>query len=154
MSDEFWRSFGDPYLVPLARLLVAAACGAMVGWEREVRVKAAGLRTHMLLAIGACLFSLAALRMNANDLTRLVQGMLTGAGFIAAGVIFRQGPSVHGLTTAAGLWVMTGIGMAVGLGEYFLGVVATVFMFFVMSSFRRIEKRIPHRPDGEDQPPK
>jgi len=153
MSDEFWRDFGNPYLVPVAKLLLAAACGAFVGWEREVRVKAAGLRTHMLLAVGACLFALVTTRLNVNDLTRLVQGMLTGAGFIAAGVIFRQGPSVHGLTTAAGLWVMTGIGMAVGLGEYFLGVAATVFMFLVMSSFRRIERRIPHHPDGEEEPP-
>jgi putative Mg2+ transporter-C (MgtC) family protein len=126
------------------RLLVAAACGALVGWNREMSEKAAGLRTHMLLALGACLFTVMGARMS-TDTTRLLQGMVTGTGFLAAGVIFRQGASVQGLTTAAGLWVMAAVGLTIGLGEYFLGILATVVTFLIMSVLRKVEDRIVER---------
>jgi putative Mg2+ transporter-C (MgtC) family protein len=105
-------------LTLLVRLLLAACCGAAVGWERELHEKRAGLRTHTLICLGACLFSLVALRIQeefaGTDVMRVVQGLLLGIGFVAGGVIFTHGHSVYGLTTAAGLWVLTGVGLAIG----------------------------------------
>ena len=127
--------------VAVLQLVIAAACGAVVGWNREMYEKAAGLRTHMLLALGACLFTIVGLRLG-GDNTRLLQGMVTGVGFLAAGVIFREGPSVHGLTTAAGLWVMAAVGLTIGMSEYFLGILATLLTLLVMSVLRQVEQRI------------
>jgi len=133
------------YLVPVGRLALAAACGAVTGWERQIQEKAAGLRTHMLLAVGACLFCLVTVGMGVTDVTRVVQGLVTGAGFIAGGVIFRRGATVHGLTTAAGMWVMSAVGMAAGIGEYYLAIVTTVVVVFIMRSMRHVERHIGRR---------
>ncbi|MBE3123802.1 MAG: MgtC/SapB family protein [Planctomycetes bacterium] len=141
------------YGVQVVRLLLAAVCGAVVGIQRERHEKAAGLRTHMLLAIGACLFSLTALRLHADvaqtDVMRLVQGMLMGTGFIAGGVIFRDGASVRGLTTATGLWVMGAVGLACGIGEYFLAIVATVLTVITLSVLRQVEQKLHHSGDKD-----
>jgi len=123
------------------RLVLAAACGALIGWQREKRDKAAGLRTHMLLAVGSCIFALVGLSMGGGDILRIVQGTLMGTGFICGGVIFRQGPTVLGLTTAVGLWSLSAIGVAAGVGEYALAVLATVLVFIVMAGFVRLEER-------------
>jgi len=136
------------YVTDVSRMVLAAACGAVIGWERETHEKAAGLRTHMLLAIGACLFALVALRMHEDvaqtDVMRLLQGMLIGTGFICGGAIFREGASVRGLTTATGLWVMGAVGLAAGVGQYFLAILTTIVTFVVMEFVRRVE----HKPDG------
>jgi putative Mg2+ transporter-C (MgtC) family protein len=147
--DPQWATYG----CDVGRLILAAACGAVVGWEREAHEKAAGLRTHILLAIGACLFTLVAVHVQGEDITRLMQGLVTGTGFLAGGVIFREGLSVRGLTTAVGLWVMGAVGLAIGVGEYFLGVLATLVMFIVLTLVRRIERRYVHHPaDGGPGP--
>jgi len=139
------------YVTDVGRMVLAAACGAAIGWERESHEKAAGLRTHMLLAIGACLFALVALRMHEDvaqtDVMRLLQGMLIGTGFICGGAIFREGASVRGLTTATGLWVMGAVGLAAGVGQYFLAILTTVVTFVVMEFVRRTK----HKPDGPPQ---
>ena len=133
------------YATDIGRLLLAAVCGAVVGRERESHEKAAGLRTHMLLAIGACLFALVALRMHEGvaqtDVMRLLQGMLIGTGFICGGAIFRDGGSVRGLTTATGLWVMGAVGLAVGVGQYFLAILTTVVTFAVMEFAYRTKRK-------------
>jgi putative Mg2+ transporter-C (MgtC) family protein len=134
------------YTACLVRLLLAGACGAAVGWQRERHEKAAGLRTHILLAVGACLFTLVAQAVQ-GVMPQVLQGIVTGAGFLGGGVIFREGASVKGLTTASGLWVMTGVGMAIGTGEYFIGVVATVLALVVLSVLLWVEKRMPRHPD-------
>jgi len=121
------------YGTAVLRLLLAAAYGAAVGWERERHDKAAGLRTHILLAIGACLFALVTLRMGDGDTLRVVQGILLGTGFICGGVIFRRGPTVKGLTTATGLWVTGAAGLAAGVGEYFLAAVGTALALIVIA---------------------
>jgi putative Mg2+ transporter-C (MgtC) family protein len=139
------------YVSDVGRLALAAACGALVGGQRERRDKAAGLRTHMLLAVGACLFTLVAIRVHPDDITRLIQGIVTGAGFLAGGVIFREGASVRGLTTAVGLWVMGAVGLAIGVGEYFLGILATAVTFVVLSFLQWVEQRIARHP-GEGPP--
>lgn len=142
------------YGTMVGRLVLAAACGALIGWlasrrsgQREAHDKAAGLRTHMLLALGGCLFTLITLRVGSGDPLRVVQGMLIGTGFIAGGVIFRQGDLVRGLTTAVGLWVMGAIGTAVGVGEYFLALLGTLIAFLVMSLLQKVERRLVKHPE-------
>ena len=149
-AAEWWTQVGAGYATDILRLALAGLCGAVVGWQREHHEKAAGLRTHMLLAIGACLFTLVAIRINADDITRLLQGMVTGTGFLAGGVIFREGVSVRGLTTAAGLWVMGAIGTAIGIGDYFLGVLATLLVFIVLSVVLGLETRAARRAAGDE----
>jgi len=138
-----------PHGTQVLRLASAAACGAVIGWQRERSDKAAGLRTHMLLALGACLFTLVTLRMAVGDPMRVVQGMLIGTGFIAGGVIFREGPSVHGLTTAVGLWLIGAVGLAMGVGEYFLGILATLLALLVIAVLGRAERRVARRSGRE-----
>jgi len=128
----------------LLRLFIAVLCGTIIGLEREVRDKAAGLRTHILVCLGACLFSMLGLMLMVNfknaDILRLIQGVLIGVGFLGGGVIVREGASVRGLTTAAGIWVMGAIGLAVGFGSYMLAFIGTLFTFLTMALFRKIER--------------
>lgn len=144
---------GCTWQVAAGRLLLAALCGAIIGWEREIQHKGAGLRTHILISIGACLFTVTALRMRddfgGGDVLRLVQGMILGVGFLTGGVILTQGGSVHGLTTAAGLWVLSGVGMAAGLGYIITAATATILVFAVTSWMKHVEARMPHN----KQPP-
>jgi putative Mg2+ transporter-C (MgtC) family protein len=106
----------------------------------------------MLLAIGACLFALVALRMHEDvaqtDVMRLLQGMLIGTGFICGGAIFREGGSVKGMTTATGLWVMGAVGLASGVGQYFLAILTTVVTFVVMAFVRRSKHQSAPPPAG------
>ena len=153
LTDNLFQPW-QVYATDAGRLVLAAACGAVIGWEREAHEKAAGLRTHMLLAIGACLFALVALRMHEDvaqtDVMRLLQGMLIGTGFICGGAIFREGPSVKGLTTATGLWVIGAVGLAAGVGQYFLAILTTVVTFVVMEFVRRAKhKPAPPPPGGK-----
>ena len=131
----------------IGRIVLAGICGAVVGWQRERHEKAAGLRTHILLAVGSCLFTLVALAIHGDDITRIMQGIVTGTGFLGGGVIFREGASVRGLTTAVGLWVMGAVGMAVGTGQYFIAIVATVLVFLVLSALLWVEKRAARKAD-------
>jgi len=121
-----------PIGVMIVRLLVAAACSAAVGWERESRSKPAGLRTHMLVAIGAAGFTLVAVAICAAtierdgnfrlDPIRLLEGIVGGIGFLGAGAIIRSRGEVEGLTTASSIWVTGAIGVASGLGLLIIAV--------------------------------
>ena len=127
------------------RFLLALVCGALIGLEREISDKEAGLRTHILVSIGACLFGMLGLFMAADceaDALRVAQGILIGIGFLGAGVIMREGASIRGLTTAAGIWVMGGVGLACGTGYYMLAIVGTIFSFITIVLFTKIEKKI------------
>lgn len=126
------------------RFVIAALVGGIVGYEREVHEKGAGLRTHMLMSMGACLFAMIVIQMTQifgdnADPVRVVQGLLLSIGFIAGGVIFTRGSSVTGLTTAAGLWVITGAGLAVGLGFFALAGIAAFMTFFIIGYLKRLE---------------
>jgi len=120
------------------RLLVAALLGGVLGYEREHQGKAAGVRTHMLVAMGAALFVLVPQQagMGMSDLGRVIQGVVAGVGFLGAGAIIkrhhREG-DVQGLTTAAGVWMTAAIGVACGMGRESTAVISTVLALFVLS---------------------
>lgn len=120
----------SPWLEMLLRLLLAAALGAGIGYERERAQKAAGLRTHILISSGAALFTLVSIYgfdSGVVDPSRVASGVVAGVGFIGAGVIFRggRGDRVAGITTAATIWVAAAIGLTAGAGMYLLSAVAT-----------------------------
>ena len=119
------------------RLLVAALLGGLLGYEREQRGKSAGVRTHMLVAIGAALFVLIPQQAGATsaDLTRVLQGLIAGVGFLGAGAIISGTKQVEtrGLTTAAGIWVTAAIGIAAGMGRESTAVLSTLIALFILS---------------------
>ena len=121
----------------LVRMVVAAALGGFLGLERERAGKAAGLRTHMLVALGSAVFVLfpAEAGMGLGDLSRVIQGVATGIGFIGAGTILKNAESeeIHGLTTAASIWLTAAIGMAVGAGQLWLPVVCAVAAWVILA---------------------
>jgi putative Mg2+ transporter-C (MgtC) family protein len=143
-SPVFFPGTADT-LIALGKLLFALACGAAIGWEREIHEKAAGLRTHMLVSAGACLFAILGLEFRTSgqpaDFLRVAQGIMMGVGFLAGGVIFREGPLVRGLTTAAGLWMIAAIGLSVGMGDFALAFIATVLCFVTVSVLGKAERR-------------
>ena len=117
------------------RLLVAVALGGLLGWERELRGKAAGVRTHMLVAAGAALFVLIPQQAGASlaDMSRVMQGLIAGVGFLGAGAIIlgNQQVSTRGLTTAAGIWLTAAIGVAAGIGREATAVLATFIALLI-----------------------
>lgn len=117
------------------RLLVAVALGGLLGWERELRGKAAGVRTHMLVAAGAALFVLIPQQAGASlaDISRVMQGLIAGVGFLGAGAIIlgNQQVSTKGLTTAAGIWLTAAIGVAAGIGREATAVLATFIALLI-----------------------
>jgi putative Mg2+ transporter-C (MgtC) family protein len=128
------------------RLVLAALLGGLLGLERERRGKAAGLRTHMLVALGSALFVIAPLEAGAGaaDLTRVIQGIATGIGFVGAGTILKQTEQgeVKGLTTAAGIWLTAAVGIAVGLGRLWLPVLGVLLSWLILSVLGRYEARL------------
>ena len=129
----------------IVRVTAAALLGALLGAERERAGKPAGLRTHMLVALGAALFVLfpAESGMNVADLSRVIQGVATGIGFIGAGTILKRsdGEQVEGLTTAASIWLTGAIGMSVGAGQLWLSVVCAVSAWAILYILGRWEPR-------------
>ena len=125
----------------LLRMTLAAVLGAMIGWDREAQNKAAGVRTHMLVSLGAAVFILATIEMvqftgaeghKGADPTRVVEGIVTGIGFLGAGQIIQSRATVSGVTTAAGIWVVGSVGVACGGGYYPLAVLTTVFVLVIL----------------------
>jgi putative Mg2+ transporter-C (MgtC) family protein len=118
------------------RLLLAVLLGGAVGYQREHTGKAAGLRTHMLVSLGAALLVLAAeqAKMSGPDISRIIQGIVTGVGFLGAGTILKQYDEGHirGLTTAAGIWLTAAIGVAAGLGREALAILTTLFAIVIL----------------------
>jgi putative Mg2+ transporter-C (MgtC) family protein len=113
----------------LGKLLLAAFCGAVIGWQRDRRRYVAGLRTMALVATGAALFT------GVNDTygeDRVVANIVTGIGFLGAGIIFREGGTVRGITTAATVWAVAAIGVAIGVELYLVALVATPLVFLIL----------------------
>ncbi|OGB13766.1 MAG: methyltransferase [Burkholderiales bacterium RIFCSPLOWO2_12_67_14] len=147
-----------------ARMAVALLLGAVIGWDRERRDADAGLRTHMLVSLGAALFVLvpAEAGMGFEALSRVVQGVVSGIGFLGAGAVLKMGQEgrVHGLTTAATIWTTAAVGLSAGLGREGTALLATAFILLVLVWLRRLEvrkrrqdSRVIASPDGGQQTP-
>lgn len=120
------------------RLIIAVVLGSLIGLERELARRPAGLRTHALVCLGACLFTVISIYNFSMD-TKVVAAIVTGIGFIGAGNIIATRGQIRGITTAASLWAVAGVGIAVGVGSYILGTV-TAFLVILILQFRRLEK--------------
>jgi len=138
-------------------LIVSAILGFALGIERELTNKQAGLRTHIFVCLGSCVFTLLSIHgfptfaigdnyfsgaTGVRDTARIAAQIVTGIGFIGAGTVLRNGSSVHGLTTASTLWIAAGIGMACGAGEFEIAIVATVISVLVLVGIKWFEKNI------------
>ncbi len=129
----------------LFRILMALVCGGIIGYEREHKNRPAGLRTHMLVCIGAALVMIISQFIyenhmpGANDPARLGAQVISGIGFLGAGTIIRERFSVKGLTTAATLWAVACIGLAIGSGYYLIAVITTIVIFLSLIIFRKLE---------------
>ena len=135
----------------MLRLVIACLCGACVGFERSRRFKDAGVRTHVMVTLGAALIMIVskygfqdipALEMMMVDASRVASNVVTGVGFLGAGVIFFKGTSIKGLTTAAGIWTTAGIGLALGSGMYFVGIMSAVIMIIAQFFLHRVLKSV------------
>ena len=139
----------------LFRIGLAAVLGGVIGYERETLDKSAGLRTHMLVSLGAALFMVASILIVQDfaetnvqsrlDPTRIASTIVTGIGFLGGGIIFRQESRVHGLTTAAGLWVAAAIGLASGSGYYIVAGGSVLLTIVILALIRPVEKQIETR---------
>jgi putative Mg2+ transporter-C (MgtC) family protein len=138
------------------RLILAAVLGAVLGLEREVKQKSAGLRTNILIAVGAAVFTLMSLEMaragGAADPSRIAAQIVTGIGFLGAGAIIRTRGGVQGLTTAATVWVNSAVGVAAGGGQYHLALIATsvtmIVLLMVAPLEGMIDRHLPPRRNG------
>ena len=122
----------------LLRLFIAAIAGGLIGFERKTVHKPAGLRTHMIVSMGAALFVLVTIRTTPNEVARIIAGIATGIGFLGAGAIFRAENHIKGLTTAASIWTVAAIGLTAGSGEYVLMAAATILVLLTLE-LNRIE---------------
>ncbi len=138
------------------RMGEALLLGAAIGWDRERRVAEAGLRTHMLVALGAAMFVLLPLEagMNEEQLSRVVQGLVSGIGFLGAGAVLKDQDEgrIHGLTTAASIWATAAVGVAAGLGLTGTALLATGFILLVLVWLRRLGRSIRREKDADPPP--
>ena len=136
-------SFGN-IVSQVLPLLVSMVLGTVIGWERQTDRKPAGLRTHTLVCLGSTLFILTARDAshvfgNQPDPTRIIHGVVTGVGFLGAGSILRQEGLIIGLTTAASIWMVAAIGVAIGIESYTLAVASTVMTLVILRGYRHID---------------
>lgn len=149
LKEEFTRSEGLPYAIVLIRVAGSAILSGAIGLEREVYKSTAGLRTHMLISVAATIFALMSLELMHSDYSdndavrldplRLVETVTAGVAFLAAGIVVYTKGSVKGLTTGAGMWLASGIGLACGLGYWSIALTGSVAGVVLMIVLRRIE---------------
>jgi putative Mg2+ transporter-C (MgtC) family protein len=144
----------EEYLTILVRIAGALLIGSLIGFERTFHGRPAGFRTHALVSLASAILMLVTVYQSQwmtavsldtirTDPTRMAQGIMTGIGFLGAGVIFKEGLTVRGLTTAASIWVTAAIGILVGVGFYFPAILAAVATLAVLAVFRVIEHKLP-----------
>ena len=133
------------------RLVLSCVMGGIIGYERQMRNKSAGLRTNMLVALGSCLIMIMSQALYDNvegktnaDPARLAAQVVSGIGFLGAGAIMKEGLTVTGLTTAATLWVVAGVGLAVGAGFYLGASVTTAIVFLILGNLSRLDAWVDH----------
>ena len=124
------------------RLLISFAIGTAIGLEREYRSKAAGLRTMIMICLGATIFTEISIQLGGNTPDRIASTIISGIGFLGAGVIFKDGLSVSGITTATTIWISAALGMAVGAGEYFIAVIGSAVVLIVLVLFEKVQTPI------------
>ena len=120
-------------------MLVSVLCGALLGIEREYQNKSAGLRTIVLICLGSTIFTMISQRIGGGSDDRIAANIITGIGFIGAGVIFKENFNVKGLTTAAVIWIAAAIGMVIGVGEFHMAFLLSFIVLVVLSGFARLE---------------
>jgi len=169
--NQVWNAVQEELALPSAddltrtclRLTVAVLLGAMLGYDRERKDSAAGLRTHMLVALGAALLVLVAQQagMDDADMSRVIQGLVAGIGFLGAGSIIKMSEKeqVKGLTTAASIWATAAIGIAAGEGHEATDALATLLALIILALLPRLEQRIARQhtilpPGPDDSPPR
>lgn len=142
----------------IMRLILSVVLGGLIGLERQLHRRAAGLRTHIMVSLGSCLIMLTSLYVFAIynckvplDPVRLAAGVITGIGFLGAGAIIRDREGIKGLTTAASLWVVAGIGLAVGCGFYLGGMFTTVLALVALLLLKYFEEIIFGKEEGGDK---
>ncbi len=138
------------------RLVLAVVVGGLIGWERQLGHKPAGLRTHMLVSLGAAVFVIAGIEggssVESEAYSRVIQGITTGVGFLGAGEIIsrtdRNKTQVRGLTSAAAIWVSAALGVAIGCGLWFIGLTGALLTLFVLWAVKQLERLINADPDS------
>lgn len=148
LTEYFYNHFNGWGVVLFGTicLLLTIICSGLLGFEREYRGHSAGLRTHVLVAVGSCLimyismFGFGGLNASGRDPARLAAQVVTGVGFLGAGTIIQNGSNVKGLTTATTIWGSMALGLCAGSGNITICVIATLFMLFVLVSLRRLER--------------
>jgi len=120
------------------RLVFAVIAGGLIGLEREVVHKPAGVRTHMLVCLGSALFVIITLDSIPGEVARIIAGIATGVGFLGAGTIFKAKDDVHGLTTAASIWAVAAVGLTIGLG-YYVTMLISVFLILAVLQLNKLE---------------
>lgn len=155
---EFAGSFdATPPAIVALRMIAALILGGAIGVEREVNSDGAGLRTHILVSLAACLFALLAFEMLADptgkgsDPLRLIEAVTAGVAFLAAGSIITSGGKVKGLTTGAGMWMAGAIGLACGVGNITLAAMASVFAVVVLWMFRHFSRKLSDAVNGDER---
>ncbi|MGE0850232.1 MAG: MgtC/SapB family protein [Hyphomicrobiaceae bacterium] len=154
VAKAFLSQLGHENLVMLARILGALLIGAAIGLERTFHGRPAGFRTHALVCAASSLLMLVTVYQNEwmtqvtpdairTDPTRMAQGIMTGIGFLGAGVIFKEGLTVRGLTTAASIWITASIGVLVGIGFWMPALIGTGATLIVLALFRLVENKLP-----------
>lgn len=156
MFDEIIQSFKmDPGIVSIClRLACAMLVGLVIGTEREYTNRPAGMRTHVLVALGACVVAITGVVLHSSyeaDPGRLAAQVITGVGFLGAGTILREGFHVKGLTTAASLWTVACLGIAAGYGYYAIALAGTLFAFVTLTILEFLQDRLPGRKAVEDK---
>lgn len=130
----------------LPKILVSTICGAIIGYDREVRNKVAGIRTNVLIAVGVTILTTVSFwisKDNTNiDPTRIIGQIVTGIGFLGAGVIMKHDDKIIGVTTAAFIWVVSAIGVMIGLGYYIVPILITIGLLIISKLFEILEKKI------------
>ena len=155
LAEEF-AGFDDPvqWTRLMARLGLAVLLGAAIGYERERHDKSAGLRTHMLVALGSALFVFVSdqIDLSGEGMSRVLQGVIAGIGFLGAGTVLKLHDKGHvrGLTTAAGIWATSAIGVCAGLGREVIAIAATVLVLIILALLLQWEKKNPRLAEDDE----
>jgi putative Mg2+ transporter-C (MgtC) family protein len=139
MIDYFKRLYTSFNYEDLLLIFLSIIIGLLIGAEREYKNKTAGLRTLMLVSVGSCTFTILSIRIGGLNPDRIAANIITGIGFLGAGAIFKDENKINGVTTACTIWVMAALGMSIGSGHIYLGLLATAVVLFVLLNLVALE---------------